>query len=106
MSNIVVQRTFNDHTYTWYRVRAMHYNGSRGHRVLVCQQPHVTIYVLLHLRRTWGSSKDGQGYHHLPPTPRPWKGYAITRPYIPGHLTHVYSDHPSPPRSSTLRIDR
>jgi hypothetical protein len=47
MSNIAMQRTVNDHTQTWYRVRAMHENGSGGHRVLVCQQPHVTIYVLL-----------------------------------------------------------
>jgi hypothetical protein len=42
MSNIAVQRTV-DHTYTWLRVRAMHENGSGGHRVLVYQQPHVTI---------------------------------------------------------------
>jgi hypothetical protein len=69
MSNIAVQRTVNDHTHTWYRVRAMHENGSGDHRVLVYQQPHVTIYVLLHPSRTWGGSKDGQGYHHLPPTP-------------------------------------
>jgi hypothetical protein len=106
MSNIGVQRIVNDHTHTWYRVRAMHENGSGSHRVLACQQPHVTIYVLLHPSRTWGSSKDGQGCHHLPPTPRPWKGHAITRPYIPGHLARVYSDHPSPPWSSTLRINR
>jgi hypothetical protein len=43
MSNIVVQRTVDDHVYTWLRVRAMHENGSGGHRVLVYQQPHMTI---------------------------------------------------------------
>jgi hypothetical protein len=43
ISNIAVQRTIDDHTYTWLRVRAMHENGSGGHRVLVCQQPHVTV---------------------------------------------------------------
>jgi hypothetical protein len=31
MSNIAVQRTVDDHTYTWLRVRAMHENGSGGH---------------------------------------------------------------------------
>jgi hypothetical protein len=43
MSNIVVQRTVDDHTYTWLSVRAMQENGLGGHRVLVYQQPHVTI---------------------------------------------------------------
>jgi hypothetical protein len=43
MSNIVVQRTVDDHTYIWLRVRAMHENEPEGHRVLVCQQLHVTI---------------------------------------------------------------
>jgi hypothetical protein len=43
MSNIVVQRTVNDHIYTWLRVRAMHENGSGDHRVLVYLQPHITI---------------------------------------------------------------
>jgi hypothetical protein len=84
MSNIAVQRTVNDHTHTWYRVRAMQENGLGGHQVLVCQHPHVIIYVLLHPSRTCGSSKDGQGYHHLPPTPRSWKGHAITHPIYPG----------------------
>jgi hypothetical protein len=31
MSNIAMQRTVNDHTDTWYRVRAMHENGLGGH---------------------------------------------------------------------------
>jgi hypothetical protein len=43
LSNIAVQRTVEDHTYTWLRVRAIHENRLGGHRVLVCQQPHVTI---------------------------------------------------------------
>jgi hypothetical protein len=43
MSNIAVQRTVDDHTYTQLRVIAMHENGSGRHQVLVYQQPHVTI---------------------------------------------------------------
>jgi hypothetical protein len=43
MSNIAVQRTVDDHVYTWLRVRPMHENGSGGYRVPVYQQPHMTI---------------------------------------------------------------
>jgi hypothetical protein len=28
--------------------------------------------VALHRTRTWGITRDEQGYHHLPPTPQPW----------------------------------
>jgi hypothetical protein len=81
-----------DQTCTWARVRPM-WDGLGGHRVLVCQQPHVIIYVLLHHGRTWGITKDGQGYHHLPHVPQPW---AFTHPYISGHLTRIHRNHPNP----------
>ena len=28
--------------------------------------------VALRQTRTWGITRDGHGYHHLPPTPQPW----------------------------------
>ena len=34
--------------------------------------------VALHRIRTWGIIRDGQGCHHLLPTPQPWKGTMIS----------------------------
>ena len=79
--NIVMCYEHSNHTYTWARTRPM-WDGSGGHRVLVCQQPHVTNYVLLHHGWTLGITKDGQGCHHLPPTPQPG---APSYPKVPVH---------------------
>ena len=36
------------------------WSARRGYHVALCRI------------RMWGIMKDGQGYHHLPPTPQPW----------------------------------
>ena len=69
-SNIAVQRTVNDHISYMIRVRtklkmdgeiSKHWSASKRER----------LYKLLHNIRTWGITSDGQGCHHLSPTPQP-----------------------------------
>ena len=35
--------------------------------------------------RTRGISRDGQGYHHLPPIPQPWDTVISEGSYVPEH---------------------
>jgi hypothetical protein len=60
---------------------------------------------LLHSTRMWGITRDGQGYHHLSPTPQPG---ALSYSKVPVHLstTPVYKETTHTPRIPTLRIDK
>ena len=77
-SNIVKPRTSDDHTN--YRVRART-ECKIGQEAIEYWSASNLMWQfrLLHPRRTWGITRDGQGRHHLPPTPQPWKGKCIHR---------------------------
>jgi hypothetical protein len=95
MSNIVMQRTDDDHIYTWLKVKTKHEMGQEtteywSASILMWQ------FRLLYPRRTWGITRDKQGCHHLPPTPQPEKG----------HHAHLQENYPHPPRTLTLRINK
>jgi hypothetical protein len=67
-SNIVVQRIVNDHTSYMTRVRTKcEMNGEISENWSASTWGTLR---LLHSTRTWGITRDGQGYHHLPPTPQ------------------------------------
>jgi hypothetical protein len=56
--------------------------------------------------RTWGITRDGQGYHHLPPTPQPWGTIIFKGSRVPEHYTRVQGNYPYPLGTPTLRIDK
>jgi hypothetical protein len=103
-SNIAVQRTANDHTSYMTRVRAKYEMdveipklGLPGHRNFTNSNTNT---------RTWGITRDGQGCHHLPPTPQLWGTVIFEGSHAPKHHAHVQGNYPYPLGTLTLRIDK
>jgi hypothetical protein len=76
MSNIAVQRTVDDHTHAWLRVRAMHEMGREATEYWSASNL-MWQFRLLRPNEHGGIIRDGQGCHHLPPTPQPEKAKCI-----------------------------
>jgi hypothetical protein len=81
-SNIVMQRTVNDHTGYMVRTRAKcEMDGEiSGH--WFANKPR-RLYELLHNTRTREITRDRQGYHHLSPTPQPWDTFIFAGSRVP-----------------------
>ena len=47
--------------------------------------------------RMWGITKDGQGCHHLPPTPQPWSTVISVGFRAPEHHAREQRNYPCPP---------
>jgi hypothetical protein len=88
-SKIVMQRIVSDHTYTWLRVRTKYEMdreilgpGLLGHRDFTNSYTNT---------RMWGITRNGQGCHHLPPTPQPGAPSYPKAPIYPS-TTPVYKE--------------
>ena len=71
-SNIAVQRTIDDHTRYMIRARTRtKFKIGRETTEYWSASNIMWQFRLLHPTRMWGVTRDGHGYHHLPPTPQP-----------------------------------
>ena len=75
-SSIVIQRLVNDHTSYIISIRAKCEAGREATEYWSAGNL-MWQFRLLHPKQTWGIMKDGQSYHHLPPTPQPEKRKCI-----------------------------
>jgi hypothetical protein len=104
-SNIVVQRTVNDHTSYMIRVRIKCKMDEEISEHWVYQQARETL-KLLHSTQTLGITRDGQSYHHLLPTPQSG-GIVISEGFCaPEHHARVQRNYIYPPGTLTLWIEK
>src|SRR5919201_2343016 len=52
-----------------------------------------------------GDTRDGQGCHHLPPTPQPWHAVISVGSLASGHHIRILRSYSCPPQTPTLRMD-
>jgi hypothetical protein len=84
-----MQRIAGNHTSTWLRPRPKHKmdgetSDYQSDNNLMRQFTNSYMNT-----RTWGITRDGQGYHHLPPTPQLWSTITSEGPRIPEHRARV-----------------
>ena len=103
-SNIAMQRAIKDHTSYMTRVRTK--CEIDGEIFVNWSASAWETLRLLHNTRKWGITRDGQGCHHLSPTPQPWDTVISEGSHAPEHHARVQGNYPYPPRTPTLRIDK